>query len=269
MTRSNTIALALGASLIIHLALALLIPGFRVTLPVSVERLVQVRLTEPEPPPVPPRAPPPEPVPLPTPRSAMTPVSAAEAEGVAQALARSIPSARVPVSPTPPIQLPERTTAPLPGTSTIPWVPAPTSASDLLPEAPRLQPEAPSRPDPRLALSVTDALIRKASAGPRAGTSEPGPAVQRLEIEGQVGLERKLLYEPPPPKVQIHNPVEVRIQFWVSPFGEVTRAIPIQVGDPDYDSAALAWVKRFRFSSLEAGDRREQWGTIRVKFRLE
>ncbi len=47
------------------------------------------------------------------------------------------------------------------------------------------------------------------------------------------------------------------------------RACPLQRGETDLDQAALAYIKQFRFNPLPTGEEAEQWGTIRVRFRLE
>ncbi|HSH69963.1 MAG TPA: energy transducer TonB [Deferrisomatales bacterium] len=94
-------------------------------------------------------------------------------------------------------------------------------------------------------------------------------APPQLEIEGPVGKERQVVTQPPPPSVVIRHSAAVHLKFFVSPRGEVVRAEPITRGDAELDRAALAYIKQFRFNALPHGDQREQWGTIRLRFRLE
>jgi TonB family protein len=124
-------------------------------------------------------------------------------------------------------------------------------------------------PDLSSTTTLAEALLEGASVPTQPEEPAPPPSLPKLEIESEFGLERRVAFAPPPPRLQIQHPADVRIQFWVSPRGEVTNASPIQRGDPALDSAAIDYVKKFRFTPLPSGEQQVQWGTLRVKFRLE
>jgi len=257
-----SLAAALGASLALHLLLAVLIPAMRVRLPPSTEHLVEVELARPPLPAEPETVKPPEPAPL-------SPLSPEEAEALGSSLAAFAPAGGPPPPATSPVRLPQRVVR-LPEPDTIPWARLAPVEMQSLPSPPRLPAERAAAPDTGAAAELARTLLRSAQAPAAPGQEAAGPAaMQRLEIEGPVGLDRKVVHEPPPPRVPIRNPASVAIRFFVSPRGDVTRALPTQRGDPELDRAALAYIKAFRFSPLPAGEEKEQWGTIHVRFRLE
>ena len=127
----------------------------------------------------------------------------------------------------------------------------------------------PPGPDQQRALDLAGALLRDLATAPVPDSTPSVVPLPQLEIEGPVGRDRQLLVQPSPPEVTIQHSADVRLKFFVSPRGEVVRAQPIARGDAALDRAALAYIKKFRFNALPHGDQREQWGTIRVRFRLE
>jgi TonB family protein len=129
--------------------------------------------------------------------------------------------------------------------------------------------ELPLGPDQQQARVIAESLLRELSTAPSQDPAQPQVPPPQLEIEGPVGEERRVLSRPEPPSVTIRHSADVRLKFYVSPRGEVVRAFPIERGDTDLDRVALAYLKQFRFNALPHGDQREQWGTIRVRFRLE
>ncbi len=261
MARSGTLALAAAASLLVHLAFLFAVPGVRVDLTVAVEELLEVEVA-----PVVPQPTPPEPLPEPKPAEDAR-LDPQELESVSDALARTL-SASVPPAPAaPPVRLPARSRA-IPEPDVIPWTAPPPPGPEPLPRVERLPLAAPAGPDLRVAGSLARELLASAAPPPRdtpaQATLEP---LSPLEIEWQAGVARRVVQEPPLPQVPIRNPADVRIKFWVSPRGEVVRALPLTLGDAALDRAALAYVKGFRFNGID--EEREQWGTIRVRFRLE
>lgn len=265
MSRASVLTTAFLASLLVHAALLVAVPGRRTLLPVVVERLFEVEVLAPEPialpePPLPPEDL--ESQPSPSPR----PLARDEAAAVSEILQRAaLPPPPPPAAP--PVRLPARNYA-LPEVDDLEWELPKPPGPEPLPQAITPRPEAPPAPRVSAASDLARSLLEDLSASPPPGPSVP-QGLPRIDIEGPVGVERKVTREPPPPQVPIRNPVDVRIKFWVSPRGEVIRAVPTQRGDPALDSAALAYIKSFRFNALPPGDEKEQWGTIRVKFRLE
>ncbi len=63
---------------------------------------------------------------------------------------------------------------------------------------------------------------------------------------------------------------EVRLRFWVSPEGRVTRVELLTTsGYPDFDSRAVEALRQYRFSELPEDEPQEtQWGTITILYRL-
>ena len=272
MTRPQVIAVALVASLALHLALVL-VPGLRMRLPINRETLVEVQVVPPEEAPQPaPEPPPPEPAaapPTPPATAAPAPLAANAAEVLEQALAPLVPATAPAAVAPPPLQLPRRALE-LPGAATIAWTPPAPQALEPPPQGSGYRPMTalPAGPDQQQAQFLAAALLQELAATPEEPVQPLVPPPQ-LEIEGPVGKERKVVTQPPPPSVTIRHSADVRLKFWVSPRGEVVRAVPIARGDAELDRAALAYVKQFRFNPLPHGDQREQWGTIRVRFRLE
>ncbi len=86
------------------------------------------------------------------------------------------------------------------------------------------------------------------------------------EIGGEVGVKRTVVRHPPPPTVKIDHPVTVKMEFWVSPGGDVTRAHALRTGEAALDRAAARYVKGFKFNALDTGEIGQQRGTILVKF---
>ena len=278
MTRPQVIAVALVASLALHIAL-LLVPGLRLRLPIHRETLVEVEVAPPDaalrPAPEPePELPPPPPEPATTPptppaRTAPAPLARDAAVMLEQALAPLVPATARPAAAPPPLQLPRRALE-LPGADTIAWTPPTPRSSALPPLDSTFRPAStlPAGPDQQQGQLLAEALLRELAAPPEQPVQPLVPPPQ-LEIEGPVGKERKVVTQPPPPSVAIRHSAAVHLKFYVSPRGEVVRAEPITRGDADLDRAALAYIKQFRFNALPHGDQREQWGTIRLRFRLE
>ncbi len=257
-----SLAAALGASLVLHLVLAVLVPGMRVRLPAGTENLVEVELSRPPLPPETETVKPPEP-------AQANPLSPQEAEALGASLASLAPAGGLPPPAASPVRLPQRAVL-LPEPDALAWPRLAPAEPQALPTPPRLPARRAAAPDAGAAADLARTLLRSAQAPAGSGQEAVGQeAMRRLEIEGPVGLERKVVHEPPLPRVPIRHAASVAIRFFVSPRGDVTRAIPTQRGDPELDRAALDYIKAFRFSPLPAGEEKEQWGTIHVRFRLE
>jgi TonB family protein len=265
--QSNAFPLAVTASLVAHLALLLAVPGFRISLPVAVERLIEVEIAPPAPAeslvqPKPQPADPLEAPPTPSPK----PLTEPSQESLAEALFQSVPRPAAPAPAPVPIRLPERGLR-LPEPDAIVWRPTPPTRQRISPA--EVRGIAPAAPDLDSVQQLAKGLLQDLAAPPTTDPLRPPAPLPRLEIEGPVGTQRNVVLEPPLPRVEIRNPADVRIRFWVSPRGTVTRTELEQMADPALDGAALAYIKGFRFNALPPGETREQWGTIRVRFRLE
>lgn len=263
MTRANILAVAVTVSLALHLVLFLMVPGMRLTLPASTETVVEVEVAEPQPEPPPEPEPPPQPL---EPKEAQAPpLAPAAAESLSELLAGAVATAPLPPPTAPAVRLPRRE-ALLPEPDTLSWSVSPPPGPSTLPRASLPRMPVPGAPDLAAAEGLAQRLLEAAAQAPEAAAPR---SLDRLKIEWQKGVDRRVTHEPPAPSVPIRNPADVRIQFWVSPRGTVTRAEVLQTADPDLDRAALAYVKAFRFNDLPSGQDQEQWGTIRVSFRLE
>ncbi len=264
MSGRSAIASAFAASVAVHALLVAVVPGFRWRLPVRPWERIEVRFLRPEEPP------PPEPEPVKPPKpppEAPAPLLPSEVEAVARGVAARLARA-APPAPAVPAVRPPRRRAELPEPETIPWV-APVRPPLPSPSGPATRAE-PLPPGP--AVKVPEAVLERLLAAARVGEPERPerpPALAPLRIEWQEGVERRLVFAPPPPEPDIRNEAEVRVRFWVSPRGEVTQALVVRRGDPELDAAALDYVRRLRFNALPPGDEREQWGTVTLRFLLE
>lgn len=115
-------------------------------------------------------------------------------------------------------------------------------------------------------------------AFPRLARLEPGPVKEGpvkkeiltgrelFQIKGPAG-ERKVVYRPKPPAVELEAETEIVLKFWVLPGGEVGRVIPIKKGEPKLETKAIAYLKGWRFNPLSAHEPQvEQEGTIPIRF---
>ena len=273
MHRQAALASALLLSLGLHALLIATVPGFRWKLPVRDRELVEVDLREPEPRPQPlqppePVPPPPEPAKPPEPPEPPppAPLAAQEAEAAAQLARQALPAAPVP-PPVPRIALPERRFD-LPEPDTVPWFPPPRRAAVRGPAGKVPPVELPPGPRPQEAAPEAVRLLARLPT-PGEPEAPPEPELRTLRIDWQEGVERHLVSAPPLPRVEIRNEADVRVRFWVSPRGEVTRTLLVQRGDPELDAAAMDYVRRLRFNPLPPGDETVQWGTVTLRFRLE
>ncbi len=264
MNGRSAIASAFAASVAVHILLLAVVPGFRWRLPVRPWERIEVQFLRPEEPPLPQPEPVKPPKPPPEPPAPLLPRQAeAVARGVAARLARAAP----PPPAVPPVR-PPPSRIELPEPETVPWF-APVRPPPVPPSEPAARAE-PLQPGP--SVKVPEAILGELLAGARAGEPEKperAPDLPPLRIEWQEGAERRLVYAPPPPRLDIRNEAEVRVRFWVSPRGEVTQALVVRRGDPELDAAALDYVRRLRFNALPPGDEKEQWGTVTLRFLLE
>ncbi len=118
-------------------------------------------------------------------------------------------------------------------------------------------------------------------AFPRLARLEPGPVKEGpvkkeiltgrelFQIKGPAG-ERRVVYRPKPPAVELEAETEIVLKFWVLPGGEVGRVIPIKKGEPELETKAIAYLKEWRFNPLSAHEPQvEQEGTIPIRFTLK
>jgi len=257
VVRTHSFALAITASLAVHVLIAMAWPRLNWTLPVTAERLVEVEIDRREPEPLPPK-----PLPLEKPKAPAAGTDGGPARVSDEILRSLAPAAEAPAAP---IRLPARDVL-IPEPETLPWTRPVPVEREAVPKAPLSRAPAPSAPDLAAARSVAKSLL-EAGAG-RPPLEAPRETSAALDIQGPVGTEREVVHRPPFPAVPIPHPADVVIRFWVSPRGTVTRTVVQQTADPELDRTALAYVKGIRFNALVGGDK-DQWGVIRVKFRFE
>lgn len=88
----------------------------------------------------------------------------------------------------------------------------------------------------------------------------------KLDIEGPV-TERKILSKPPLPKVNTEHTIQIKLKFWVTPNGIVDQIIPVERGDTKLESAAIRYLKNWRFDPLSPHlKQNRQWGILTVRF---
>lgn len=91
----------------------------------------------------------------------------------------------------------------------------------------------------------------------------------KLGIKGPIS-SRKILFRPPPPKVNINTEVEIEMAIFVSPNGIVERVIPLTKGDSELEGIAMQYLKQWKFAPLGKDQPQlEQWGTIPLKFKFK
>jgi TonB family protein len=82
--------------------------------------------------------------------------------------------------------------------------------------------------------------------------------------------KRKVVFKPPQPSLQLKATVEIELKFWVLPDGAIGRVIPTRRGDPTLEGEMMAYLKKWRFSSLPPdAPQEEQWGTIPIRYLLK
>lgn len=91
----------------------------------------------------------------------------------------------------------------------------------------------------------------------------------KSQIQGSA-RSREIIYQPPPPKVNINVEGEVVLEFWILPDGSVGRVIPRQKVDTQLEQAAISYIQKWRFAPLpENVAQLEQLGIISIKYKLQ
>jgi len=78
---------------------------------------------------------------------------------------------------------------------------------------------------------------------------------------------RRLLEQPAPPVVEIHEDTILRLRFWVLPDGTVGEVYPLQKGEAELERVASDYLRRWRFNPLANGTGAKVWGEITIRFR--
>ena len=92
------------------------------------------------------------------------------------------------------------------------------------------------------------------------------PPESAYGIEGPVA-QRKPLFQPALPAVEVLSESTIALKFWVRPDGVVTRILPVRKGDAILEAAAIRYLEGWRFTPLASHEpQEEQWGTITVRF---
>lgn len=256
----QTLKRALMISFAVHLALFIVLPGYRPTLKKkSASKIVPVELVTIKPKKpiskrkiIPPK---PRPKPKPKPKPKFTP-KPKQAKGVYKAL---ISEHVKELSQQPPVEL------------ALPDVSLPEQLSQELPETviPRSEdlfsPEeiftdigikAPAKEEK---MAIKDSL-------PKGTRQSPKKSDTGIEWKGK---PRKTEYQPPLPKISSKVEGDVQIKFWVDRNGNVSQMIPMKKLDAKLESIAFGYLKKWRFEALPPGENYLQWGIITVKIELE
>jgi TonB family protein len=97
---------------------------------------------------------------------------------------------------------------------------------------------------------------------------ESSPQSTPAEISWS-GPPRRYLYKPPDPVYSSPIEGEVKLKFWVDPPGNVTNVVVLRKLDAQLERLAIDYMKRWRFEPLKGKDSKQQWGTIDIRFKLE
>jgi len=86
---------------------------------------------------------------------------------------------------------------------------------------------------------------------------------------------REILSKPPLPEYpkwaeEMGMDFDIELKFSVSPLGEVKNTqVVVSSGYPEVDLLGTTYLKRWNFLPLQAGPRKEEWGVIKLHFRLK
>ena len=88
-------------------------------------------------------------------------------------------------------------------------------------------------------------------------------------LSGPVALSRQVLFRPELPKISLAKDVAIDFRFWVRPDGSVSRVETLKIGDLELVTVAERFLQQWRFSLLASElKQQEQWGTVRITFRV-
>lgn len=82
------------------------------------------------------------------------------------------------------------------------------------------------------------------------GTGEEGDNM----IEGEL-RQRKVIYKPDPPSLNLERDVTVTLKFTVLPNGEVDRIFPYRKAEPELERLAMKLLRQYRFEPLFENDK--------------
>lgn len=86
---------------------------------------------------------------------------------------------------------------------------------------------------------------------------------------------REILSKPPLPEYpkwaeEMGMDFDIELKFSVSPLGEVKNTqVTVSSGYPEVDLLGATYLKRWNFLPLQAGPGKEEWGVIKLHFRLK
>lgn len=128
------------------------------------------------------------------------------------------------------------------------------------PALPRLRPAKPG-PIPHGAIEPASETVTLPELTPPETISEG--------IEGPAS-ERRVISKPDEPlRVQIEAASRLVLKFWVLPDGTVSNVIPQLKAEPELETAAIHYLRQWRFNPLpEDVPSEQQWGTITFRFQL-
>jgi len=110
-----------------------------------------------------------------------------------------------------------------------------------------------------------------ADPGHKEGLAIPLPKSPpaKFQIQGPAGT-REIIFQPNPPKVDIHVEGDVVLKFWILPDGTVGRVIPLKKVDAQLEQAAINYIQKWRFAPLPGNvPQEEEWGIIPIKYKLK
>jgi hypothetical protein len=73
------------------------------------------------------------------------------------------------------------------------------------------------------------------------------------ELEGEV-RQRKVIFKPQPPDLDIDSDVTITLSFTVLPNGQVDKITPVRKGDPRLERLAIGLLRQYRFEPLFESD---------------
>ncbi len=82
------------------------------------------------------------------------------------------------------------------------------------------------------------------------GTEDKGESM----IEGEL-RQRKVIFEPKPPVLNLEKDVTISLKFTVLPNGEVDQIIPFRKAEPELEKIAMQMLRQYRFEPLFENDK--------------
>lgn len=98
-------------------------------------------------------------------------------------------------------------------------------------------------------------IVERTGTGESAGTGTQ--ATGDSMIEGEL-RQRKVIYKPDPPDLNLEKDVTITLKFTVLPNGEVDRIFPFRKAEPELEQLAMKLLRQYRFEPLFENDAIQQ-----------